>query len=171
LNIDGRPGMGQVLRPLQRDEFAGTANTRVRFSRDAAGRVVSYGISLPRARDVRFTRLGDATDPPLPQAPAAAGPAVDPGPETASAAPGALVGFYQAAPGHGITITLEGGTLYGEPKGQPKAQLVPMSGTSYSVGREGAAMTATFTLGVDGRATALVLRREDGTERTFPRAP
>ena len=78
-----------------------------------------------------------------------------------------FVGFYEGRPGRGFTITLEDGTLYGQPTGNTKAELVLQSGTTYAV-RDGRA-TLTFTLGADGSATALVLRA--GTrEQIFPKA-
>jgi D-alanyl-D-alanine carboxypeptidase len=81
-----------------------------------------------------------------------------------------LVGFYEGARlGRGITITLENGMLYGEPTGSEKRPLVLQSGTTYYVGREGSPLTVTFTLGADGRATALVFRQGNGPERTFPK--
>lgn len=76
-----------------------------------------------------------------------------------------LAGFYEGRPGRGFTITLVDGTLYGEVTGNAgKRKLVRQSGTTWTV--EGAAMTMTFTVGSDGRATALVLR-EGTLERIF----
>jgi hypothetical protein len=43
---------------------------------------------------------------------------------------------------------------------------VHVSGTTFSAA--GAPVTLTFTLGVEGRATALVMR-QNGIERTLPR--
>ena len=67
----------------------------------------------------------------------------------------------------GVEVTLENGALYGAAGGGAKLPLVLQSGTTYSVGREGAPRTATFTIGADGRATALVLRAGNNPERTF----
>jgi hypothetical protein len=72
------------------------------------------------------------------------------------------------APGRTITITLEGGQLHGEPTGNPKRPLVHVSGATFAVGRADAPVTVTFTLGADGRATALVMR-QNGNERTLRR--
>lgn len=75
-----------------------------------------------------------------------------------------LTGFYEGRPGRGFTITLVGGTLYGEVTGNTqKRKLVLRSGTTYSIG-EG--LTMTFTVGVDGRATSMVYR-EGALERIF----
>jgi hypothetical protein len=44
--------------------------------------------------------------------------------------------------------------------------LTHVSGTTFSVG--GSGITLVFTVGADGRATAVVMR-QDGGERTLPR--
>jgi hypothetical protein len=72
------------------------------------------------------------------------------------------------APGRGITIMLERGTLYGAPTRQSRAPLIPQLGTTYYVG--GVGTSVTFTDSDDGQATALILRRASGSERTAPRA-
>ena len=43
-----------------------------------------------------------------------------------------------------------------------------VSGDTFAVGRADGPITLTFTVGANGRATALVLR-ENGSERTLPR--
>lgn len=65
-----------------------------------------------------------------------------------------------------LVITLEDGRLFGQPPGGDRRALTLESGTTYAV--EGGAMTVTFTVGADGRATALVMRRS-GQERTAAR--
>ena len=81
----------------------------------------------------------------------------------------ALVGFYEGARmGVGIEVTLENGTLYGAAGGGGKLPLVLQSGTTYYVGSEGASRTVTFTIGADGRATAMVMR-QGAAERTLPK--
>ena len=158
------------LTPVERDAYQ-LGRMTLRFRRDEAGDAVAIDYSNPVLRHIAFTRRSTGTDQPLRGAAATAASAVDPEPEGVPAGSEALVGFYEGAqPGRGITITFEDGTLYGEPTGSDRAPLVLQSGTTYFVGREGAPVTATFTLGPDGGATALVLRRGDGSERTFPRA-
>lgn len=154
------------LTPVERDTYQ-LGRMMLRFRRDEAGNVVGLDYSNPVLRGVEFTRMGDAAAP-------AAEPAAaeeESAPEDASAGPEALVGFYEGArPGRGIAITLKDGTLFGEPTGSQKQPLVLESGTTYSVGREGAPVTVTFMLGADGGATALVLRQGNGVELTFPKA-
>ena len=80
------------------------------------------------------------------------------------------MGFYQSPrPDRGIMATLEEGDLYGEPTGGEKARLILKAGSTYFVGREGSPATATFKLDADGKPIALVLRRPDGRETTFPK--
>jgi hypothetical protein len=79
-----------------------------------------------------------------------------------------MVGEYETEPGRGLRITLEDGHLRGEQTGSPKQPLVHVSGTTFGVGRADGPTTLTFTVGANGRATALVMR-ENGSERTLPR--
>ena len=80
--------------------------------------------------------------------------------------PAALVGFYEGRPGRGFDVTLEKGTLYAEPTDSTKQRLVLQSGTTYAIG--GGSATMTFTVGADGRVTALVFRAGP-REQTFPK--
>ena len=85
------------------------------------------------------------------------------------AAPAAgMVGEYEMAPGSGVKITLEDGHLQSEPAGSSKQPLVHVSGETFAVGRADGPVTLTFTIGANGRATALVMR-ENGNERTLNR--
>jgi hypothetical protein len=79
-----------------------------------------------------------------------------------------MVGEYEMAPGRGLRITLEDGHLRSEPAGGSKQPLVHVSGETFAVGRADAPVTLTFTVGANGRATALVMR-ENGRERTLNR--
>src|SRR5689334_5741013 len=45
-----------------------------------------------------------------------------------------LAGFYAGSAGRGMTVTLDGGTLWIEATGDAKQQLVPREGTTYAVG-------------------------------------
>lgn len=149
--------------PVDPDVFQ-AGPTTIRFRRDAAGKVISLDLNSPALRNAHFPQRSDGTNQPAPEA-----SAVSPESDGTSADPEALVGFYEATPGQGITISLEDGTLYGEPTGQSKAQLVPQSGTTYFVGHEGAPVTVSFTVGTGGGATTLILRQGSGVERTFPK--
>lgn len=85
------------------------------------------------------------------------------------AAPAAgMVGEYEMAPGRSLRVTREDGHLMGEPAGGPKERLVHVSGVTFALGRANGPATLTFTVGADGRATALVVR-ENGGERTLPK--
>jgi hypothetical protein len=95
-------------------------------------------------------------------------PALPDGAHRAAPAAG-MVGEYEMAPGRALRITLEDGHLRSEPTGGAKQPLVPVSGVTFAVGRANGPLTLTFTIGANGRATALVMR-ENGDERTLPRA-
>ena len=85
------------------------------------------------------------------------------------AAPAAgMVGEYEVSPDRSLKITLEDGHLQSEQTGSAKQPLVPVSGTTFAVGRADGPMTLAFTVGANGRATAVVLR-ENGNERTLPK--
>jgi hypothetical protein len=90
--------------------------------------------------------------------------------DTAAAPPSprleALPGEYELAPGRTLAITLDGGRLHGQPPGGEKRSLTHVSGTTFSA--DGSGVTLTFTLGADGRASAVVMR-QNGRERTLPR--
>ena len=68
-----------------------------------------------------------------------------------------LTGFYELAPGRGLTITLEKGELYGAPSSGEKRKLIYQSGLAFLV--EGTKMTLTFIPGPDGVATDLVMQQ------------
>jgi hypothetical protein len=79
-----------------------------------------------------------------------------------------MVGEFEISPGSSLKITLENGHLQSERTGSSKQPLVYVSGATFAVARADAPITLTFTVGANGRATALVLR-ENGTERTLQR--
>ena len=72
-----------------------------------------------------------------------------------------LTGFYELAPGRGLTITLEKDTLYGAPSSGEKRRLNYQSGLAFGV--EGTKMTLTFVLGADGRASSLIMAQNGQT--------
>lgn len=152
------------LEPVDRDIFMRGLMV-VRLRRDAEGRVLGFDYSNPVAKYVAFTRTGDRPAE-APKAPAV--PATKDAAATAETTPklDALVGEYELAPGRTLAITLDGDTLYGQPGGSSRRALKLVSGATFSV--EGAPMTLTFTLGDDGRATAVVMHQQ-GKERTLPR--
>ena len=78
----------------------------------------------------------------------------------------ALTGFYEIAPGRGLTISVDKGTLYGQPSSGEKRKLVHQSGTLFAV--DGTKMTLTFMLGSDGKATDIIMA-QNGQQRFLPR--
>ena len=170
MRFERAPEKALTLTPVERDHWMRSMMV-VRFRRDGSGKVVGFDYGNPVVRNISFTRLGDRTRSAPTSAQPTATPAATPAaPASPAPRPEALVGFYEGArPGTGVEVTLENGTLYGAAGGGAKLPLVPQSGTTYYVGREGAPRTVTFTLGADGRVTALVLRAGNAPARTFTR--
>ena len=79
-----------------------------------------------------------------------------------------MVGEYELAPDKSLKVTVEDGHLQGEATGYSKQRLVPVSGETFTLERADAPVTLTFTIGANGRATAVVVR-ENGNERTLSR--
>ena len=156
------PERSLELKPVARDTYMrdGQGVAVVRFLRDANGEVTGIDYTTPVLRSLQLTRLGARADTAAPEAETAGAP---PAPELDS-----LTGQYEMAPGRTIAITLEGGQLFGEPTGNPKRRLVHVSGATFEVAEAAVPMTVTFTIAAEGRATALVMRR-NGSERTAPR--
>jgi hypothetical protein len=128
------------------------------------GRVLALLAALAAAPLLPGAARAQEPAPPLPVPPAPEAPAAG---DSAALAPlDALLGGYEAAPGRILTILAEDDTLYGETGTGDRKKLIHQSGTTYAA--EGTGMTLTFTLGADGRATAVVLR-QGGNERTLPR--
>ena len=148
MRFEGAPERSIELAPVERDTYMRSMMI-VRFRRDAGGRVVGFDYGNPVVRRIAFTRLGGRA--------AAASPA--PRPE-------GLTGEYEIAAGRSLAVTLEDGRLHGRPAGGGKHLLAHVSGTTFSAGDT--PVTLTFTLGPDGRATAVVMR-QDGRERTLLR--
>ncbi len=63
---------------------------------------------------------------------------------------------------------VENGRLFLLPPGRPRRPLTLESGTTFFIGYIPQVVTLTFTVGTDGRATAMVMR-QGGNERTLPR--
>ncbi|HVG43157.1 MAG TPA: serine hydrolase [Longimicrobium sp.] len=163
MRFERAPEKSLELTPVDRDTYM-LRMMIVRFRRDADGKVVGFDYGNPVVRNLRFTRLGDRA---AGAAPAAQPPAAPAAPASAAPRLEGLTGEYELAPGRTLTITLEGGQLHGQPSGGGgKLPLAHESGTTFSaVGRP---ITLTFTLGADGRATAVVMR-QNGNERTLPK--
>jgi len=159
------PGQAIELEPVAPDTYMRSLLI-VRFRRDAAGTVRGFEYGNPVVRGIPFTRVGDRTaSAPATLAPVdpAQAPAVVPAPRLEG-----LVGEYEMGPGRTVTVTLENGVLHGEPTGNPKRALVHLTGPTFAVERVDGPIRLTFTLGADGRATAMVMR-QNGNERSLPR--
>ena len=167
MRFENAPEKSVELTPVERDTYM-IRMMMVRFRRDASGKVTGFVYDNPVVKGIQFTRIGERATAATTSAPRAA--ATGAPTATASATPKleAMVGEYEMAPGRTITVTLENGQLHGEPTNSPKRPLVHISGTTFGVGDADAPMTVTFTVGADGRATSMVMKR-DGQERTLKR--
>jgi CubicO group peptidase (beta-lactamase class C family) len=177
MRLERSPERGVTLTPVAPDTYMRSLMI-VRFRRDAGRRVVGFEYANPVAQGIGFTRLGGrsgaattaTTTPATQPAPATAAtpgaPSAPSAPRTAAPPLERLAGEYELAPGRTLAITVESGQLHGQPTGGAKLPLAHGSGTTFSAA--GRPLTLTFTLGADGRATALVMR-QNGNERTLPR--
>jgi CubicO group peptidase (beta-lactamase class C family) len=156
MRFENAPDKSMELTPVERDAYM-LRMMLVRFQRDASGKVTGFVYDNPVVKGIQFTRLGDRNAAAASAAAVAATPKLD-----------GLVGEYEMSPGRTLVVTLENGQLHGEPTNNPKRPLVHISGTTFGVERADAPMTVTFTVGTDGRATGMVMRR-DGQERTLKR--
>jgi CubicO group peptidase (beta-lactamase class C family) len=163
MRLERSPEQAQELEPVARDTYMRNLAS-VRFRRDASGTVVGFDYGNPVVRSIGFTRIGAG--------PASAPASGDTAPGTPAGAPDepppleGLVGEYEMAPGRTLAVTLDGGQLHGQPAGSEKRVMVHVAGATFAPA--GTAMTLTFTLAADGRATAVVMR-QNGRERTLPK--
>ena len=158
---------GQILEfaPVERDAFQRGMMT-VRFRRDGDGKVVALDYSNPMLRNLKFTRLGDRTvgaaASAQPSAPPTAAPAV-----STSTAPGGTHGRVRAPQRAYPRDHARGRPAPWMAGGRRKARpLALVSGMTFSAADSPTSLT--FTLGADGRATAVVMR-QNGRERTLPK--
>jgi CubicO group peptidase (beta-lactamase class C family) len=169
MRIEGASERSMELTPVERDTYM-LRMMFVRFRRDAGGKVTGFDYGNPVVRNISFTRLGDraaASEPSAAPVPVTKDTAAAPAaPASPAPRPEGLTGEYELAPGRTLAVTLEGGQLHGQPQGGAKRPLVHVSGATFSV--EGSPVTLTFTLGADGRATAVVMQ-QNGRERTLPK--
>ncbi|HEV2146162.1 MAG TPA: serine hydrolase [Longimicrobiaceae bacterium] len=163
MRFERSPDKALELTPVDRDTYM-LRMMVVRFRRDESGRVVGFDYGNPLVRSLRFTRLGDRSAAPVAKNPAAASAApTSPAPRLEG-----LTGEYELAPGRTVIVTLEDGRLHGQPPGGEKRPLVHLSDATFAVGQADGRTTVAFTVGADGRATAMVMR-QNGNERTLPR--
>jgi CubicO group peptidase (beta-lactamase class C family) len=170
MRFENTPEKSLDLTPVERDTYM-MRMMIVRFRRDASGKVTGFVYDNPVVKGIQFARLGDRKNPTVaataaPTAAATAPKAAAPASPKATAKLETFVGEYEMAPGRSLVVTLENGQLHGEPANSPKRPLVHISGTTFGVGAADAPMSVTFTVGVDGRATEMVMKR-DGQERTL----
>ncbi len=174
MRFEGSPERSLELAPVERDTYMRSMMI-VRFHRDGSGKVVGFDYGNPVVRNIRFTRLGDRVVRAAPSAQTSAGGAApvavarDPaaaGPTSPAPRLEGLTGVYELAPGRTLAITLEEGRLHGQPSGGERRALTHVSGTMFSAADD--AVILTFTLGPDGRATAVAMR-QNGRERTLPK--
>jgi|GEM_PF-135969 len=169
MRSEGSPERAVNLTPVERDTYMQRMMI-VRFRRDAGGKVTGFDYGNPVVRNIGFTRLGGRTaarETPAAPVPATSDPAAAPASHASHAPrPEGLTGEYELEPGRTLSITLADGRLHGRPPGGEIRTLVHVSGTTFSAADT--PITLTFTLGADGRATAVVMR-QNGRERTLPR--
>ena len=82
--------------------------------------------------------------------------------DTAKAPPVKLetfLGFYEAMPGRGITVTVDKDVLVATATNGEGVRFIRKSSTTFDV--EGKEITVSFTMGKDGKPTELVLRQGD----------
>jgi hypothetical protein len=77
-----------------------------------------------------------------------------------------LTGRYALAPGAVLTITREGQRMFGQLTGQPRIEIFAESPTAFFARVVDAQLT--FTVGADGRASALTLH-QNGRDMPAPR--
>ena len=161
VRMEGAPERTMQLTPVEKDVYM-LRMMIVRFRRDAAGKVTGFVYDNPVVKGIQFTRIGEVRVA-SGGASAAPAPAAAPAPNLEG-----LVGEYEMMPGRTIVVTLENGQLHAEPTDNPKRPLVHVSGTTFSVCEVSTPMSVTFTVGADGRATEMLLKR-GGQERPLKR--
>jgi CubicO group peptidase (beta-lactamase class C family) len=135
----------EILAAARDDFFFPEGDARLRFRRDAQGKVTGVDFSPLLGADERGTK----TDEPLPRErqEVRMNPAVY----------DAYAGEYEITPGFSITITREGNQLFALPTGQGKAELFPESESRFFLKVVDAGIE--FVRGPDGKVTGLVLHQ------------
>jgi hypothetical protein len=138
----GRKG---EIRPSSKDDFYfADGAARLRFQRDAAGKVTALEYLASAGPD----GLGKLTDEPLPSERKAV--TLDP------AIYDTYAGVYELAPGFNLTVTREGAQIFAQATGQSKAEIFPQSETEFFLKVVDARIT--FQRG-EGKVTGLVLHQ------------
>jgi CubicO group peptidase (beta-lactamase class C family) len=135
----------EVLASARDEFFFKEAPSRLRFRRDAQGRVTGMDFMATSGPDGFGTRTEEA--------PGSERQAVRVDPALYDA----YAGVYELAPGFQITVTREGDQLFGQPTGQSKAELFPTSETEFFLRVDDVQIS--FQRGADGKATGLVMHQ------------
>ena len=135
----------EILAAARDDFFYKDVFARLRFQRDAQGKVTGVEFTPPAGENV----MGTKTSEPLPAEKKAI--KLDP------AIYDAYVGEYELAPTFSITITREGDQIFAQATGQPKFEIFPESETKFFLKVVDAQIE--FVKGADGKVTNLVLHQ------------
>ena len=135
----------EILATARDDFFFPEGDTRLRFRRDAQGKVTGVDFSPLLGAD----ESGTKTDEPLPK-----------GRQEIRMNPAvydAYAGEYELAPTFSITVTREGDRIFAQATGQPKFEIFPESETRFFLKVVDAEIE--FVRGADGKVTGLVLHQ------------
>lgn len=140
--------------------FLKVVDAQLTFAVDAQGRATALTLHQ-NGQNTTAQRLADGAEPPAPPRPAKVATLTVQQME-------ALVGRYAMAPGVVMTVTRRDQGLFAQLTGQPEFEVFPEGPTKvvWTV----VPANATFTLGVDGKATSLTLH-QGGRDLPAPRLP
>ncbi|MEA2601737.1 MAG: hypothetical protein QOF89_2729 [Acidobacteriota bacterium] len=138
-------GKSEILAAARDDFFYKDVLTRLRFQRDAQGKVSGVEFTPPDGESATGTKTGEP--PPAERKAVKVDPAIY----------DAYVGEYELAPSFILTITREGDQLFAQATGQSKAELFPESETRFFLKVVDAQIE--LVKGADGKVTGLVLHQ------------
>jgi CubicO group peptidase (beta-lactamase class C family) len=138
-------GRKQEITALAKDEFFYPDETRLRFRRDAQGKVTGVGFAPAFGPASEGTKTNEP--PPQERKEAKVDPAIY----------DAYVGDYELRPTFSIAVTREGDRIFAQATGQPKLELFPESETRFFLKVVDAQIE--FVRGVDGKVTGLILHQ------------
>ena len=140
----GRPPR-EVLASSKTEFFIPDSFVRMRFETDASGRATRMVVRQPNGTEEVAVRVDKPVPAPIVEV------AVDP------AILASYAGEYAIAPTFSITITAEGGKLFGQATGQPKFELFAKSETEFFLKVVDARIS--FVKGASGNVESLVLHQ------------
>jgi uncharacterized protein YneR len=135
----------EILATAKDDFFFKSGGARIRFRRDAQGKVTGADFTPGSGPE----ESGSKTNEPLPQERQSI--KLDP------ALYDAYVGEYELAPGFSIAITREGDQIFAKATGQPKIEIFPESETLFFLKVVDAQLE--FVRGADGKAASVILHQ------------